>query len=126
MLHWRVALGLPDSGFEDSAPCALGLLWLIINTVNALPLMVPFNLHSRLLKSLCCPYSQSLNRSVWQGWLRRLHLRTSSREGVEVTHNGLQLPKMSSPWGSLSHDQGDRALYSLEAENLSPGISPQL
>lgn len=49
-----------------------------------------------------------------------------SGERLEVTHRGLQLPKMSSPWGSLGHGQGDRELYSLEAEGLSPGISPQL
>lgn len=51
---------------------------------------------------------------------------TSSGEGVEVTCKGLQLPKMSSWWGSLGIGQGDRVLYSLEAKDLSPGISLQL
>lgn len=51
---------------------------------------------------------------------------TSSGEGLEITHKGPQLPKMSTLWGLLGHGQRDRALYSLEVEDLSPGISPQL
>lgn len=51
---------LPDTGTENSAPCAQ---WLATSIMTALTLVLPFNPHDHLMRSLCPPYSQGLDRS---------------------------------------------------------------
>lgn len=49
-----------------------------------------------------------------------------ARGGVGSNTQDSSASQEEQSMGSRGHGQGDRALYSLEAEDLSPGISPQL